>query len=246
MCFIAAMALAVLVQRLAPHARHRGSWRVNGVLWLVNALVVGAVCGGCAFTVARWAAEARVGLLNVAQAGTWVAVPVTLLALDLVSYTWHRANHRVPLLWRLHLVHHSDSSFTVSTGIRFHPGELVLSLPVRLAAVVLIGAPVVGVLIFEVVFTLANLLEHGDIDVPPGVEHALGHLLITPALHRRHHTKVGPQRDSNFGTIFSAWDQLFATYTASNSSAKVETGLPGLEDVTIADALVLPFRRPAH
>lgn len=245
-CFIATLVVAVVVQRLAPHARHRGSWRVNGALWLVNGLVVGVVCGGCGFTVARWAAEARVGLLNVAEAGVWVAVPLSLLALDLVSYVWHRANHRVPLLWRLHSVHHSDPTFTVSTGIRFHPGELVLSLPVRLAAVVLIGAPVVGVLLFEVVFAFANLLEHGDIDVPARAERALAHLLITPALHRHHHTKVGPQRDSNFGTIFSAWDHLFGTHTASDSSAKVETGLPGLDDVTIADALVLPFRRPAH
>jgi sterol desaturase/sphingolipid hydroxylase (fatty acid hydroxylase superfamily) len=240
--FIAALIVAVVVQRLAPHARCRASWRVNGALWVVNGFLVGVVCGGCAFTAARCAADVGVGLLNVVQAGPWVAVPLTLVALDLVSYGWHRANHRVPLLWRLHAVHHSDPTFTVSTGIRFHPGELLLSLPVRLVAVVLIGAPAVGVLIFEVVFTLANLLEHGDINLPARAERALAAVVITPAVHRRHHTKVGPQRDSNFGTIFSAWDQLFATYTPTHSSTQIETGLPGLGDVTIAKALALPFR----
>src|SRR5437867_6297864 len=208
---VGAAVIALALQRLAPHARLRGSWRVNGGLWLVNGIVLGALCGGCAFTAARWAARSGVGLLNHARVGTWVAVPVTLALLDLVSYGWHRANHRIPLLWRLHQVHHSDPSFTVSTGVRFHPGELILSLPIRLAAVVLVGAPAVAVLVFEVAFTLANLVEHGNINVPRGVERTFGHVLITPAMHRRHHTKLGPDRDSNFSTIFSVWDRVFGT-----------------------------------
>ena len=143
--FVVAALLAVLAQRLAPHGRVRGSWRVNGGLWLVDTAVVGAVCGACGFTAAAWAARNGFGVLNQAAASLWTAVPVTVVVLDLVSYGWHWANHRVPFLWRLHQVHHSDPSFTVSTGVRFHPGELLLSLPVRLAAVVLIGAPVAAV-----------------------------------------------------------------------------------------------------
>jgi sterol desaturase/sphingolipid hydroxylase (fatty acid hydroxylase superfamily) len=241
--FVVAVLVAALLQRLAPHARQRGSWRVNGGLWLVNAIVVGAVCGACAFTAARWAVRERVGLLYHAGVGAWATLPVTLLLLDLVSYGWHRATHRVALLWRLHQVHHSDPSFTVSTGVRFHPGELLLSLPVRLAAVVLVGASVEAVLIFEVAFTFANLVEHGDINAPGGVERTVGRLLITPALHRCHHTKVGPARDTNFGTIFSIWDRLFGTYTANDSATPIETGLPGLEEVPLPRALVLPFQQ---
>jgi len=244
--FVVAALLAVLVQRLAPHARVRGSWRVNGGLWLVDAVVVGAVCGACTFTAAAWAARSGFGALNQAAVSPWTAVPVTVVGLDLVSYGWHRANHRVPFLWRLHQVHHSDPSFTVSTGVRFHPGELLLSLPVRLAAVVVIGAPVAAVLVFEIAFTFANLIEHGNISLPGPAEGWLAHVCITPAPHRRHHTKVGPERDTNFGTVFSLWDRLFGTFTTSDSATRVETGLPGMGDLRLSRALALPLRRFAR
>jgi sterol desaturase/sphingolipid hydroxylase (fatty acid hydroxylase superfamily) len=240
--FATAMVLAVVLQRLAPHARLRGSRSVNGGLWLVNVLIVGAVCGACACTTARWAAREGIGVLNWAGAGTWAAIATSVVALDLVSYGWHRANHRVPLLWRFHQVHHSDPTFTASTGVRFHPGELLLSLPLRLGAVVLLGASVEAVVAFEVTFTVANLIEHGDIDVPRGVERALARVLVTPALHRRHHTKFGPARDTNFGTIFSVWDRLLGTFTPNDSATAVQTGLPGLDRLGLSGALVLPVR----
>lgn len=127
--------------------------------------------------------------------------------------------------------------------MRFHPGELLLSLPLRLGAVVLLGASAEAVLAFEVVFTVANLVEHGDINLPRAVEDALGRVVVTPALHRRHHTKIGPQRDTNFGTIFSVWDHVLGTYTQSDSATAVETGLRGLDRVSLRSALVLPIRR---
>lgn len=241
--FVAAMGLAVLLQRLAPHAQLRGSWRVNGGLWLINALVVGAVCGACACTTARWAAREGIGVINWAGLSAWAAIPATVVALDLVSYAWHRANHRMPVLWRFHQVHHSDPTFTASTGVRFHPGELLLSLPLRLGAVVVLGASVEAVVAFEVAFTAANFVEHGDITAPRGVERVLGRALVTPALHRRHHTRVGPARDTNFGTILSVWDRVFGTYTPSESATVVQTGLPGLDRVSLAGALALPAHR---
>lgn len=240
--FVVAVALAVLLQRLTPHGRLRGSWRVNGGLWLLNAAVLGLVCGACAFSVADWAARAGVGLLNWTAAPTWLAVVATIVVLDLVSYGWHRANHRVAGLWRFHQVHHSDPTFTASTGLRFHTGELLLSVPVRLAAVILLGAPAAAVLGFEVLFTVANLVEHGDIDLPRRSERILGRVFVTPALHRRHHSRVGRARDTNFGTIFSGWDRGLGTFTASDSSAIVDTGLPGLSEVTLGEALALPLQ----
>jgi sterol desaturase/sphingolipid hydroxylase (fatty acid hydroxylase superfamily) len=163
--------------------------------------------------------------------------------LDIVSYGWHRANHRVAFLWRFHQVHHSDLSFTVSTGVRFHPGELLLSLPTRLAAVAAVGAPPVAVVIFEVVFTLGNLFEHGNISLPLQLERQIARLLVTPALHRRHHTRRYPELDSNFGTIFTLWDRALGTYGANTSEVCVETGLPsGERAVTVLRALLLPLR----
>jgi len=241
--FVAAMLLAAVLQRVAPHARLHGSWRVNGAIWMLATVLVGAACGACGFAAARWAEGAGIGLLHRLPAPAWAAIPLTLVLLDLVSYGWHRANHRVAPLWRLHRVHHSDPTFTVSTGVRFHPGELLLSLPVRVAAIVLVGAPVVAVLIFEVVFTFANLIEHGDIDLPRRAERLLTPVLVTPALHRRHHTRSGLARNSNFGTIFSAWDRLFGTYFHSDSTAQIQTGLPGLEAMPLGRALLMPFLR---
>src|SRR5262249_56613757 len=112
----------------------------------------------------RTAAGMGFGVLNVVAAPGWLAVAASVLLLDLVSYGWHRANHAFGLLWRFHRVHHSDVTFTVSTALRFHPGELLLSLPVRLLAVFALGVPVAAVLVFELAFTLANLLEHVDVD----------------------------------------------------------------------------------
>jgi sterol desaturase/sphingolipid hydroxylase (fatty acid hydroxylase superfamily) len=238
--FVLAIFVAAVLQRLAPHARLRGSWTVNGGLWLVNAVVLGAVCGACAFTTADWAADQRLGVFNVASMPWWMTGVLTIVALDLTSYWWHRANHRVPVLWRFHRVHHSDPTFTTSTGVRFHPGELLLSLPIRLAAVVVLGAPATAVLAFEVVFAFANLVEHGDINLRG--ERAMARVLVTPALHRRHHTRQGRERDTNFGTVFSGWDRLFGTYTPNDPTVRVDTGLPGLAHVTLLEALALPAR----
>ena len=141
--FVLALALAVGLQWLRPHAAIAGSWRVNATLWLVDASLLGLVCGACACTVSRWAETEGFGILNLGAAPIWLAIPVSILALDLVSYGWHRANHAVPILWRFHQVHHSDSAFTTTTSLRFHPGELILSLPLRLVAVAGLGVPVV-------------------------------------------------------------------------------------------------------
>jgi sterol desaturase/sphingolipid hydroxylase (fatty acid hydroxylase superfamily) len=212
---------------------------------LVNLVVIGAACGACACTVARWAADSRFGVLNTLSAPRFLGILTTIVTLDLVSYCWHRANHRISLLWRFHQVHHSDPTFTASTGVRFHPGELLLSLPVRLTAVAVVGASAEAVVLFEIVFTVANLLEHGDIDLPLPFERLVGRVFITPALHRRHHTKVGRDRDTNFGTILATWDRLFGTRADNDSATAIETGLAGLDELTLPRVFMLPLQRMA-
>ena len=240
---VIAIATALALQRLSPHARYRGSVRTNLGLWGVNLLIVGAVCGACACAAARFAEQGGLGLFNTIQAPLWARVVATVVALDFVSYCWHRANHVIPALWRFHAVHHSDTSFTVSTALRFHPGELLLSLPLRLAAVVAIGASPATVVAFEAVFALSNYLEHGDIDLPVWLERRLGRVFVTPALHRFHHARKPTEREHNYGTIFVAWDRLLGTHRASDSSVQVELGLRGLDDsVDLLRALRLPVR----
>ena len=244
--FAAAGTLALSLQRMRPHdPQHHTRW-VNVALWIINGVAMSIACGACACTVAQWAATARVGLLNSVAAPVWVGALFSVLALDFVSYGWHRANHRVPFLWRFHQVHHSDASFTVSTALRFHPGELFLSLPIRLLAVALIGAPALAVVVFEIVFAFANLFEHGNIGLPLRFERILARLLVTPALHRLHHASRRPELDSNFGTILTLWDRVLRTYRESSSAARFETGLPsGIRAVTVRQALLLPLA-PRH
>jgi sterol desaturase/sphingolipid hydroxylase (fatty acid hydroxylase superfamily) len=205
----------------------RGSWRVNGSLWAVNLVVVGVACGACACVVSRWAADEGVGLLNATALPLAAGILLSILALDLVSYVWHRVNHTLLLLWRFHQVHHSDPTFTATTALRFHPGELLLSLPLRLVAVAALGAPVSAVIAFEVCFAFSNFVEHGNIRLPLRLEAVLARVLVTPALHRRHHGRRRGELGTNFGTIFSLWDRLFGSFGESSSEARFRIGLPG-------------------
>jgi len=241
--FVVALALAVGLQWLRPHAAKAGSWRVNATLWVFDAALLGLVCGACACAVSRWAEREGFGLLNVSAAHAWLAILVSILSLDLVSYGWHRANHAIPFLWRFHQVHHSDTAFTASTGLRFHPGELLLSLPLRLLAVAALGVPVVGVIVFEVYFAFQNMFEHGNIDLPAALEKRLAWLIVTPALHRLHHGRRLDELNSNYGTIFTLWDRSLGTYRPSSSLVTVRVGLPGVEaPLGLTAALGLPMQ----
>jgi sterol desaturase/sphingolipid hydroxylase (fatty acid hydroxylase superfamily) len=241
--FVLAFGVAVTVQRWRPHRALAGSWRANGGLWALNAAVLGAVCAGCACTVSRWASNGGVGLLNEGAVSLWVAIPVSVLGMDLVSYFWHRANHLVSVLWRFHQAHHSDPDYTVTTALRFHPGELLMALPLRLLAVAVLGVPIVGVIVFEVVFAFANFWEHGNIDLSRRLERTLGRVFITPALHRRHHGRASRLLNTNYGTIFSFWDRMFGSYGDNRSDVRVDTGLPGIEGALgTLEIVALPAR----
>ncbi len=181
--------------------------------------------------------------MNQGAVSLWIAIPLSVLGMDLISYFWHRANHRIPFLWRFHQAHHSDPGYTVTTALRFHPGELLLAVPLRLFAVVVLGVPIAGVIVFEVIFAFANFCEHGNIDLPHDVERTLGRVFVTPALHRRHHSREARLLDTNYGTIFSLWDRLLGSYGENRSDVRVDTGLPGTENsLGIVSILVLPAR----
>jgi sterol desaturase/sphingolipid hydroxylase (fatty acid hydroxylase superfamily) len=238
----AVLLAALALERWRPHAQLAPAWRTNLGIWLAGSLVMAAACGTCGWIAAAWAASNQFGLLAGATPG--VAVAAGALGLDAVSYAWHRANHRWPFLWRFHQVHHGDTAFHVTTALRFHPGELLLALPVRLAAVVLLGVPPAGVLVFELVFGASNLLEHGNFDLPRRIDRMVQRLVVTPALHRLHHASDWSELDTNFGTIFSFWDRIGGTFRASDADRSVVTGLPGreLEAPRLLESLLLPVR----
>ena len=245
---LAALFLGLVVERVAPHAALRPAWRANLGLWLLGAIGMAAICGACGWTVAGWAQASGIGLLNEVDVPLGAGIAATVVGLDLVSYAWHRVNHEVGFLWRFHRVHHTDADYHVSTALRFHPGELALALPVRLGVIALLGAPPVAVVAFEAIFGIANVLEHGNFDLPPRIERILGAALVTPALHRRHHSTERSERDSNFGTILSLWDRLAQTLTPSTSAEVFPTGLPGSAGAgarSLAAMLLAPIRSNA-
>jgi sterol desaturase/sphingolipid hydroxylase (fatty acid hydroxylase superfamily) len=239
-----ALALGLAAERIAPHEPLRPAWLANLGVWAAAVALRALVFGGAEWWVARWVETSHFGLLQVTGAPPALAVLVTVLGLDLTSYLWHRANHALPFLWRFHRVHHADPAVHVSTALRFHPGEILLSVPVRLAAVALLGAPVAGVVVFEAVFGAVNALEHGSFDLPARLERALGSVVITPALHRRHHSVLRAEHDSNYGTIFGFWDRLGRSRRESTSAEHFPLGLPEVtaDPRSLGAMLAEPFR----
>lgn len=179
----------------------------------------------------------------------WLAIPVAVLLLDVAIYWQHRLLHMWPLLWRLHRVHHCDPAFDVTTGVRFHPLEIALSMGIKLGLITLLGPHPAAVLAFEVLLSAGALFTHTDIALPRQLDRRLRWLIVTPSMHRIHHSTRRAETNSNYGFHLSAWDRLFGSYTAE--PAEDERSMPiGLEDwrepreQTLVSLLLNPFRNP--
>jgi sterol desaturase/sphingolipid hydroxylase (fatty acid hydroxylase superfamily) len=160
-------------------------------------------------------AEARGwGLLNLFEVPFWLALVVSLLALDLAIYLQHVMFHAVPALWRLHRMHHADLEFDVTTGLRFHPIEILLSMGIKLAVVVVLGPPAVAVLVFEVLLNATSMFNHSNLRIPLRLDRVLRWISVTPDMHRVHHSIHPNETNSNFGFNLPWWDRLLGTYRA--------------------------------
>ncbi|MBL8260188.1 MAG: sterol desaturase family protein, partial [Candidatus Competibacteraceae bacterium] len=152
------------------------------------------------------------GALRWLDAPFWLAFGLSLPLLDLVIYAQHVAFHKIPALWRLHQMHHTDLDFDVTTALRFHPLEIALSMLIKLAAVIALGAPAAAVMLFEVILNAAAMFNHGNARLPLALDRALRQIIVTPDMHRVHHSVHRDETDSNFGFNLSWWDRLFGTY----------------------------------
>lgn len=210
----------------------------SGVLrWLFPVLAVG---------MAELAENRSWGLFHGLNAPFWLALVATLLLLDLTIYAQHVAFHKIPLLWRLHRMHHTDLDFDVTTALRFHPLEIALSMLLKLAVVVLLGAPPVAVMLFEVILNATALFNHGNVRLSRELDRALRWVLVTPDMHRVHHSIHREETDSNFGFNLPWWDRLFGTYRDQprDGHAGMTIGLEHFRDwrATRLDGLLLqPF-----
>ena len=166
-----------------------------------------------------------------------------LVLLDLLIYWWHRANHRVPFLWRFHEVHHRDRFLDTTSAVRFHFGEVMLSAGFRAIVIVIFSIPLPSVLAFETLVLLATLFHHSNFRIPPALERALAHVVITPSIHWVHHHAVQRDTDSNYGTILSVWDPLFGSRNRVTArTPEMEIGVERRGELDFAGLLLQPFR----
>ena len=209
------MAVWELVAPRRSQAIGRGwRWPNNLGVVAVNTLLVRILFPTTAVGFALLAEARGFGLFNVIALPPGSAVVASVIILDLAIYLQHVLFHAVPALWRLHRMHHADLEFDVSTGLRFHPIEILLSMLIKLAVVAALGAPAVAVVIFEVLLNATSMFNHGNVRIPFGLDRVLRWLVVTPDMHRVHHSILSRETNSNFGFNLPWWDRLFGTYRA--------------------------------
>ncbi|HMI94194.1 MAG TPA: sterol desaturase family protein [Polyangiales bacterium] len=216
----------------------------NLVFAIIGGLIVRTMVVTTVLAAAALSHEHGFGLLAVLPLPAQAALPLGLLLLDASMYGWHRLNHAVPFLWRFHQVHHVDRDLDTSTALRFHPGELVLSVPFRaLQALVLAPWPALA-LGHELATQVATAFHHANVRLPPRLERGVNLLLVTPRMHQIHHSIERHETDSNWSVIFSFWDRLARSYRSGTAEQQLVIGVPAYSapaDVTLGKLLGMPF-----
>jgi sterol desaturase/sphingolipid hydroxylase (fatty acid hydroxylase superfamily) len=216
--FFGIFAVMALWEIITPRRQLQTSKAVRWVndlsLVFFNSFVLRLAFPAAAVGMAVFAREQGWGLFNYIEAPFWLAGLASVMLLDFFIWLQHVMVHAVPLLWRLHRVHHADMDFDVTTGARFHTLEILLSMLIKLAVVVFLGPPVVAVIVFEVVLNATAMFNHGNVHIPAGIDRLLRLFVVTPDMHRVHHSVEDDETNSNFGFNLPWWDYLFGTYRA--------------------------------
>jgi len=248
--FFGMLALVAIWELVAPRRALTTSkgmrWFSNLGLTFFNSLVIRLVFPILAVGMALLARERDWGLLNNFGLLEWLAVVVGVIVLDLVIYLQHVMFHAIPALWRLHMIHHADLDFDVTTGLRFHPIEIILSMGIKLAAILVFGPLALAVLIFEVLLNATAMFNHGNIRLPLSIDRKLRFLVVTPDMHRVHHSVAIREANSNFGFNLPWWDRLLGTYREQPVAGHegMTIGLAQFRDakrLTLPWMLALPF-----
>ncbi len=225
-------------------------WSNNFGIVAIDTVLVRLIFPAVAVALALHAAERGWGLFNGLDIPFWLAFVLSVLALDLAIYLQHVLFHAVPALWRLHRMHHADLEFDVSTGLRFHPVEIVLSMGIKLGVVAALGPPAIAVLVFEVLLNATSMFNHSNIRIPGRIDRILRLFVVTPDMHRVHHSIYPSETNSNFGFNLPWWDRLLGTYRPQPRDGH-EAMTIGIEqfrdrrDLWLDRMLVQPLRGPA-
>ena len=223
-------------------------WLNNLGMVVLNSVVLRLLFPTAAVGMALLAQQQGWGLFNYFSVPHAIALVASLLLLDLVIYLQHVMMHAVPLLWRLHQVHHVDLDFDVTTGFRFHPIEIIVSMLIKFAAIILIGPSVAAVILFEVILNGTSMFNHGNVRLPKSVDRLLRWLVVTPDMHRVHHSTLPKETHSNFGFNLPWWDRLFGTYRAQPQAGhhNMAIGVAAFTNPNITQSLpalmLLPFK----
>jgi len=234
--FLGVLALMALWEVAAPQRRAETPclirWSNNMALVVIDSLLVRLLFPVLAVGVALVATTRGWGLFNSVSLPGWVEISLAILLLDLAIYLQHRLFHRIPLLWRLHRMHHTDTDFAVTTGLRFHPVEIILSMAIKMGIVLLFGLPAIAVLLFEIILNATALFNHGNIRLPAWIDAKLRWVLVTPDMHRIHPSVIPRETHSNFGFNLPWWDRLFGTYRDQPRDGQrgMTIGLPQFRD----------------
>ena len=202
----------VLAPRRALTVSKAVRWANNLGLVFFNSFILRLIFPAAAVGMASFGNEQGWGIFNYYDVSPVVAVIASVVAMDFIIYLQHVMVHAVPMLWRLHRVHHADLDFDVTTGARFHTFEIMLSMLIKFATIAVLGPPIVAVVIFEVVLNATAMFNHSNVRLPPGLDRLLRWIVVTPDMHRVHHSVEDDEANSNFGFNLPWWDRLFGTY----------------------------------
>lgn len=249
--FIGVFLLMLILEQFIPrHPTVDSKGRrlaINLGLTFLNTGLVKLLFGAAAAGVAAYAESRGWGLLNILKVPDGINILISVLVLDFSIYWQHVLVHTVPLFWRFHIVHHSDLDLDVSSGFRFHPVEIVFSMLYKIMIVLLLGPSVIGVVVFEAILNGMAQFSHSNITLPLGLDRALRWVLVTPDMHRIHHSVERDETDSNYGFNLSIWDRWFGSYNADGRKAqpKIDIGVPQFrkpDDVSFGKLIVMPGR----
>lgn len=226
--------------------RHAGR---NLSIAIINTAIIGLAFAGLTAMVAGWSHDRGIGLLHALNLPIWAETLIAILVFDGWMYLWHRANHAIPFLWRFHRMHHSDPDMDVTTATRFHTGELVISSILRLGLIPLLGLDLWQVILYELILLPVIQFHHSNVNLPEKYDRCLRALIVSPNMHRVHHSRFQPETDSNYSSIFSVWDRAARTFLLKEQPKSIELGLSEFDEFqcqTVWGMLKTPFFSPTQ
>jgi sterol desaturase/sphingolipid hydroxylase (fatty acid hydroxylase superfamily) len=248
--FVGVFVVVALVELAVPRRSLTTSktsrWFANIGIVIINTVVLRFLVPAGALGISVWVGRQGWGVFNYVDWPFWVEVILSVILLDFVIYLQHLMFHAVPLLWQFHMMHHADLDYDVTTGSRFHPIEIIISMGVKATAISVLGAPPVGVIIFEILLNGTAMFNHGNFYIPLGVDRILRLVVVTPDMHRVHHSVFPSETNSNFGFNLPWWDRLMGTYRAQPTKGHdgMTIGLNQFRDparLTLLRIIALPF-----